>query len=87
MSRWTAFLDSLATRGGNIFVLLMICLFLSGLVYHVLHHNEVNTSTAAVIMTTFSAFTGSLMNALQGGGSKQRNGDANGNGKPPEVKP
>jgi hypothetical protein len=89
MNRWEFFLASLATRGGNIFLLLLICSGLSGMVYHVLHHVETSPAVSSVILATFSNFTGALMMALTGSNSKQRNGDTN--GKPPtpptEVKP
>lgn len=77
MTSWHSFLDSLATRGGNIFCLIVINVALAMLVYHVLHHNEVGAATATVILSTFSNFTGALMMALTGGSSKQRNGDGN----------
>lgn len=82
---WHEFLNSLATRGGNIFLLVLICLGLGCLVLHVLHHPQESQQTIAVILTTFSTFTGALMNALTGGTGKQRSGD-NGNGRTPEEK-
>lgn len=77
MHRWEQFLNSLATRGGNIFLLAVFVLMLGGLVLHTLHHAEINTEVKTVVLSTFSGFTGALIAALQGGGSRQRNGEPN----------
>jgi hypothetical protein len=85
MNRWETFLNSLATRGGNILLLTFFVLFLGVLVVHVLHHPETNADVKTVLLSTFSGFTGALIAALQGGGSRQRNNEqphnaARGNG-------
>jgi len=74
-SSWERFLNSLATRGGNILVLLILWLVMGMLVYHVLHHAEINGEAKTVVLTTFSGFTGALIAVLQGGQSRQRGGD------------
>lgn len=78
MERWEHFLNSLATRGGNIVILLLCASGLFFAVLHVLHHAETGTEVRTVIMSTFSAFTGALLQALMGGSSRQRQGE---NGK------
>jgi hypothetical protein len=64
--KWQYFLNSLATVGGNL-VLLFLCFFvLLGLVLHVLHSSNVSDQVSTVIVTTFSAFSGALLQALRG---------------------
>lgn len=76
MDRWHQFLDSLATRGGNILLLFVAAALLMVLVMHVLHHDS-TSQTATVVTTIFSGFAGALLQALQGGGRKA-NGNSNG---------
>jgi len=83
MEKWRQFLDSLATRGGNILLLWLCVGGFTGLVLHALHHPEVNVEVKTVVLATFSTFTGALVGALTGGASRQRSNDGNGgtNGK------
>ncbi len=66
MQTWHDFLESLATRGGNLFLLVLFVAVLGFLVFHTLHHPEVNGEVKTVILTTFSGFTGALLGALRG---------------------
>ena len=73
MKRWQDFLDSLSTRGGNIFVLTVIFSVMAGLVLHVLHHGSDSSSPiATVLISTFSGFSGALLTMLSGNASKQQ---------------
>lgn len=67
MKTWAAFLDSLGTRGGNILILLAATggLFLAAL--HIMHHTD-KSEVATVVLSTFSGFSGALLNALVSGG-------------------
>lgn len=75
---WREFLDSLATVGGNIFILLVLtCLAFSG-VLHVLHHSEVNKEASGLVLSSFSSISGALLYALT---QRQKNGNGNGDFK------
>lgn len=67
MDRWAKFLDSLGSRGGNIFILLLATGGLFGAAVHMLHHGD-KSEIATVILSTFSGFSGALLNALVSGG-------------------
>lgn len=67
MNRWAQFLDSLASRGGNIAILLLATGGLFGACVHLLHHGD-KSEVATVILSTFSGFSGALLNALVSGG-------------------
>lgn len=74
---WTAFADTLNSRGGTI-ALLFIANFALGLgVIHVMHHGDTGQASA-VIISSFSGFTGALLIALT---SKDKNGNGNGDPK------
>lgn len=88
MSIWEHFLNSLATRGGNILVLIFFVVGLFFAVLHVLHHGEsAAVEVRTVVMSTFSGFSGALLQALVGGQSRQRAGEipTPPNGKPIEI--
>ena len=63
---WTNFLNSLATRGGAIFLLFMINVIGTAVIMHLIHHNEAAGALGAVITTTFGNFSGALLIALKG---------------------
>lgn len=80
MRIWDDFLDSLATRGGSIFMLSFFFFILGALMYHVLHHGD-NDQVATVIISTFSGFGGALLTALTSQARQRPAGDeANGKG-------
>jgi uncharacterized membrane protein HdeD (DUF308 family) len=66
MESWQKFLDSLATRGGNLFVLFVCFAGLLGLMIHVLHRSDSGNVTM-VVVSTFSGFSGALMATLTPG--------------------
>ena len=70
--KWQYFLTSLATSGGNLFLLVSFVILLLALVLHVLHDSTSNGQVTTVILSTFSAFSGALLQALRG-----RSGDTN----------
>lgn len=76
LSSWERFLNSLATRGGNILLLALLWAGMGVLVWHILHHPEVNVEAKTVVLATFSGFTGALTAMLQGGQSRQRAADS-----------
>jgi len=63
LSGWNKFIDSLATRGGSIFILCIFVFLLGALMFHVLHHSD-NDQVVTVILSTFSGFSGALLTAL-----------------------
>jgi hypothetical protein len=71
MQSWQKFLDSLATKGGNLFVLLICFAGLLGLLIHVLHHGD-SGNVSMVVVATFSGFSGALMATLTGKDSKEQ---------------
>jgi len=80
MGSWQKFLDSLATKGGNLFVLFVCFAGLLSLLIHVLHHADSGNVTM-VVVSTFSGFSGALMATLTGIDSKKQvsNGGADKN--------
>jgi len=64
--KWQYFLNSLATVGGNLFVLLTMVLILLGLVLYTLHDTNANSQIVTVVSSTFSGFAGALLAALRG---------------------
>lgn len=64
--KWQYFLNSLATVGGNLLVLVLFVLLLLGLVLHVLHDQGANGQIVTVVLSTFSGFAGALLQALRG---------------------
>lgn len=77
MPSWQKFLDSLSTKGGNLFVLLICFTGLLCLLMHVLHHGDTGNITM-VVVATFSGFSGALMATLTGKDSKEQSEHATG---------
>jgi hypothetical protein len=75
---WQKFLDSLATKGGNLFVLSLFVASLLLLVLHVLHRGGGSDPVTTVLLSTFSGFSGALLAALTGQVGGQRKTDSNG---------
>jgi hypothetical protein len=71
MQSWQEFLDSIATKGGNLFVLFVCFAGLLGLLIHVLHHGDTG-NVSMVVVSTFSGFSGALMATLTGKDSKEQ---------------
>ena len=71
MQAWQKFLDSLATKGGNLLVLFVCFAGLLGLLIHVLHHGDTG-NVSMVVVSTFSGFSGALMATLTGKDSKEQ---------------
>ena len=66
MTRWQAFLDSLATKGGQI---LLLCLFVMGLlalVVWITSRDAGDATASTTVLNTFSAFSGALLGFLTG---------------------
>lgn len=67
MTGWQRFLNSISTPGGNLLLLFIAVSSLLVLVVHVLENPHPNGDQAiTVILSTFSAFTGALLQALRG---------------------
>ena len=79
MERWQQFLNSLSTKGGNILVLLFVCVILGFALLHVLHHAEMNAEARALVLSSFSGAFAALMFALQAGGGQRKADNGNGN--------
>jgi len=73
------FLDALASKGGNIFLLAVFVVSLLLLVIWITSRDAGDSQAVTVILSTFSAFSGALLAALTGAGSNQRKTD-----QPPE---
>src|SRR5271157_3428929 len=63
---WQFFLNSLATVGGNLFLLAMFVLLFLGLVLYTLHDANANTQVVTIVTSTFSSFSGALLLGLKG---------------------
>ena len=68
---WDRFLDSLATKGGNLAMLGFFTFILLGFVVHVSYHAVFGPEIRTLAISSFSGFSGALLNALIGA---QRNG-------------
>src|SRR5580700_1197928 len=79
MQSWQKFLDSLSTKGGNLFVLFICFGGLLGLLIHVLHHGD-SGNVSMVVVATFSGFSGALMATLTGKDSKEQSEPVPGTG-------
>ena len=87
MTRWQQFLDSLASKGGNLFVLVLFVSSLLLLTLHVFHRGyDPNSQAVTVILSTFSSFSGALLAALTGQMGGQRRNDGNGSAPPANGK-
>ena len=64
--KWQYFLTSLATAGGNLFVLAVFVLILLSLTVYVLLHASGNTQVVNAITGAFTTFSGALLLALKG---------------------
>jgi hypothetical protein len=80
VDRWQKFLDSWATKGGNLAVLSWFVIILLMLTIWVLHRGNSEGQAATVILSTFSAFSGALLAALTGQVGGSRRTDSNGSG-------
>src|SRR5574341_619675 len=81
LNAWERFLNSLATRGGNILTLFWLWVVIGiamivAVVVQVIYKIEVNAQVLTVFISTFSSLTGALIALLQGGQSRQRGGDS-----------
>lgn len=65
MNRWHDFLDSLATKGGNLLILVFCCILL-GAAWMASYHLSQSPDVHAALMATFTGFTGALLGALKG---------------------
>jgi hypothetical protein len=72
---WQKFLDSLSTKGGNLFVLGLFVAGLLALVIWVMLRDPGESQVVTVILSTFSGFSGALLAALTGGSGGQRKSD------------
>ena len=66
MAGWTAFLNSLATSGGNLFLLGFFSIILLFMVTFVMVHFGPASPSAITLVGSFSAFTGALIGILRG---------------------
>jgi hypothetical protein len=75
MEKWQKFLDSIATKGGNLLLLGSFVMFLLLLVIWILITNHTDAQVVTVILSTFSGFAGALLAALTGQQGGQRKTD------------
>lgn len=64
--KWQYFLNSLATVGGNLFVLSIFVLLFFGLVLYTLHDASANVQVISTVTGAFTTFSGALLLALKG---------------------
>ena len=82
MNSWKLWLDSLASKGGNICTLLLVNVLLGCALVHVLHHSEINAEARALVLSSFSGAFGALLFSLQNGGGQRKVDQGNGLPKP-----
>jgi len=66
MTKWQAFLNSLSTPGGNLFLLVWCVLLLLVLVVILIFAHPKDAALVTVVSTTFSGFAGALLQAFKG---------------------
>jgi hypothetical protein len=71
IKNWQDFLDSLSTKGGNIFVLFISVFSLVFLYLHMVHRNSDAASTQ-VVTSLLTGFGGALLAMLSGNSSRQQ---------------
>lgn len=74
MKQWQDFLDSLSTRGGNIFVL-SVCLFILFVIMIHVSHDSQDATLVSVSHDLVVGFGGALLGSLTGGASRQQMAD------------
>ena len=77
MNTWRNLVDSVASRGGSILILLVATFSLGAMTMHVMHHGDSGES-ASMIRNSFAGFSGALLMALTS------TSKANGKGDSPE---
>lgn len=77
MSKWQGFLDSLATKGGNILILVAASSMLLGVSIFVMMKFGPTIPAVVLVSGSYGNFQGALLGALIG---KERNGNGTGNG-------
>lgn len=80
---WQDFLDSLSTKGGNIFVLFAALILLMGIYIHVIHDAGDTGQLAPVVHDLAVGFGGALLGALSAGSSRQQMQDRTASVLPP----
>ena len=67
MAKWQMWLNSLSTPGGNLLLLAVFVSALLSLTVHVLHKDGQDSNQVTTdILSTFSGFSGALLQALRG---------------------
>jgi hypothetical protein len=74
MRRWQDFLDSLSTKGGNVFMLFLCLVFLYGVMLHVIHDAN-DSPLISVVHDMVVGFGGALLGGLSGNSSRQQMAD------------
>lgn len=74
MKRWQDFLDSLSTKGGNVFMLFTCLCFLYMVLIHVVHDQK-DSMLVSVVHDMVVGFGGALLGGLSGSSSKQQMAD------------
>lgn len=79
MKRWQDWLDSLSTKGGNIFIMVIIFFVyqpvMGVLMWMAIIHKYELGVIGTVILTTFGNFSGALLAVLSGNSSRQQMAD------------
>jgi hypothetical protein len=88
VEKWQKFLDSIATKGGNLLILAVFVMFffVSLFVMWMLKLDTGQSQVVTVITATFSGFSGALLTALTGRQPDQRKTDT-GTAAPPPPPP
>jgi hypothetical protein len=79
MNRWHEFLESLATKGGNVALLAFFTVLTLVFLVHVSYHPVFGPEIRTLALTSFTGFSAALLNTLTGGPRP-----VNGNTKPPD---
>jgi hypothetical protein len=80
---WQDFLDSLSTKGGNVFVLFTALVLLMAVYIHVIHDGG-DATLGPVIHDLVVGFGGALLGALSAGSSRQQMVDRTQSVAPPQ---
>lgn len=74
MKAWQDFLDSLSTKGGNVFMMFVCLCGLYGVMIHVTHDSK-DSALISVVHDMVVGFGGALLGGLSGNSSRQQMAD------------
>ena len=85
MEFWERFIESLASAGGSVFLLVLLVILFARAEIHLAYHPDgISQNLTVTLSNILMAFVGALVQALQSR-AKPPNGNGSGDAKPPEI--